>query len=385
MLCRERRSWTAKEDQLLRDAVDREDPANPNPSKWHAIAKHVPNRTNKDCRKRWFAKMASDVVKGGWAPDEDEKLVKGIERYGTRWSLVASIVQTRNSDQCAKRWTDTLNPAIDRTTWSPEADELLLRAVNDHGKVWTKIVKTYFPGRTGLSAKNRYNSITRFNTDQSRSARPRKTSESPSYLSHRKSESVSSSSSSSVSPITPSISIPDIHHPLFFTSKGSHSSSSIFDGLSGWSPSPSEFGDDHGSINLLNSRIDGQQLLSFPTPSDTPQGPFEISMNHALSSFTEEAPHTTYPTSANSCEPFFSNHYIDEPHQTQPSSVYNNFPSHELYAFHSQPSDTFQAAPFMYNHAPTHVDQHSGTGWGERSSAVPDTIRYGRPKTTYLF
>lgn len=101
MLCRERRSWTAKEDQLLRDAVERgsytraaiifsslsqsaEDPENPNPSKWHAIAKHVPNRTNKDCRKRWFAKMASDVVKGGWAPDEDEKLVKGIERYGTR-------------------------------------------------------------------------------------------------------------------------------------------------------------------------------------------------------------------------------------------------------------------------------------------------------------
>lgn len=101
-VCRERRSWTAKEDQLLREAVDigmlppssrsisllirlsTEDPENPNPSKWHAIAKHVPNRTNKDCRKRWFAKMASDVVKGGWAPDEDEKLVKGIERYGTR-------------------------------------------------------------------------------------------------------------------------------------------------------------------------------------------------------------------------------------------------------------------------------------------------------------
>jgi hypothetical protein len=29
--------------------------------------------------------MASDVVKGGWAPDEDEKLVKGIERFGTRY------------------------------------------------------------------------------------------------------------------------------------------------------------------------------------------------------------------------------------------------------------------------------------------------------------
>ncbi|KAG6889399.1 hypothetical protein C0992_005392 [Termitomyces sp. T32_za158] len=84
MLCRERRSWTAKEDQLLREAVAKEDPDNSNPSKWHAIAKHVPNRTNKDCRKRWFAKMASDVVKGGWAPEEDEKLVKGIDKYGTR-------------------------------------------------------------------------------------------------------------------------------------------------------------------------------------------------------------------------------------------------------------------------------------------------------------
>lgn len=61
-----------------------EDPGNPNPSKWHAIATHVPNRTNKDCRKRWFAKMASNVVKGGWAPDEDERLVSAIQKYGVR-------------------------------------------------------------------------------------------------------------------------------------------------------------------------------------------------------------------------------------------------------------------------------------------------------------
>jgi hypothetical protein len=106
-VARERRSWTAKEDQLLRDAVQKgllmfrcarshtdhsaEDPDNPNPSKWHAIAKHVPNRTNKDCRKRWFAKMANDVVKGGWSPQEDEKLVKGIERYGTRCVVSCTV------------------------------------------------------------------------------------------------------------------------------------------------------------------------------------------------------------------------------------------------------------------------------------------------------
>ncbi|KAK0196045.1 Homeodomain-like protein [Armillaria mellea] len=172
---RERRSWTDEEDRLLREAVKKEDPNSASPSKWYAIAKHVPDRTNKDCRKRWFAKMASDVVKGGWSPDEDARLVKAIDQCGTRlvasvrWSMVAAMVQSRNSDQCAKRWTDTLNPAIDRTTWTPEGDALLLKAVSEHGKVWTKIVKTYFPGRTGLSAKNRYNSITRGNVDSRRS------------------------------------------------------------------------------------------------------------------------------------------------------------------------------------------------------------------------
>ncbi|KAJ7157549.1 Homeodomain-like protein [Mycena crocata] len=152
-MSRERRQWTAQEDELLKLAV--EEPGNPAPSKWHAIAQHVPNRTNKDCRKRWYAKMSSDVVKGGWAPDEDQRLLSAIESFGTRWSVVASMVQTRNSDQCAKRWSDTLNPAIDRTAWTAEADDLLIQAVNEQGKVWTKIVHMYFPGRTGLAAKNR--------------------------------------------------------------------------------------------------------------------------------------------------------------------------------------------------------------------------------------
>ncbi|KIY53730.1 hypothetical protein FISHEDRAFT_32755 [Fistulina hepatica ATCC 64428] len=152
---RQRRPWTEEEDTLLRRAVAIEDGDSASPSKWYAIARHVPGRSNKDCRKRWFAKMVSNVVKGGWAPDEDARLIHAIENYGTRWSIVASCVQTRSSDQCAKRWTDTLNPAIDRRCWSPDEDALLVQAVAKYGRVWTRIVKTHFPGRTGLAAKNR--------------------------------------------------------------------------------------------------------------------------------------------------------------------------------------------------------------------------------------
>ncbi|KAK7463420.1 hypothetical protein VKT23_006773 [Stygiomarasmius scandens] len=238
MVHRQRRSWSTEEDQLLRDAVEKEDPGNPNPSRWHAIAKHVPDRTNKDCRKRWVSNIASDVAKGGWTTEEDEKLTSAIEKYGTRWSMVASVVQSRNSDQCAKRWRDTLNPAIDRTNWSAEADEMLLNAVKQHGKLWTKIVKLYFPGRTGLSAKNRYNSITRsaetrgsrrqngtvrrravervFSVSANTSPSTRSSSIS---LSNDDASSPSSSSSASGSPVTPTMMLPPpVRRKLSFSS-----------------------------------------------------------------------------------------------------------------------------------------------------------------------
>ncbi|KAF8150164.1 hypothetical protein B0H34DRAFT_177857 [Crassisporium funariophilum] len=336
MFCRERRSWTAKEDQLLREAVQREDPDNSNPSRWHAIAKHVPNRTNKDCRKRWFAKMASDVVKGGWAPDEDEKLVKGIERYGTRWSLVASVVQTRNSDQCAKRWTDTLNPAIDRTTWTPEADDLLLRAVTDHGKVWTKIVKTYFPGRTGLSAKNRYNSITRFNSDLSRSIRPRRRStEDAHYHLSRRRESVSSSSSAS--PASPSMSLPFLPPSTssYHATSESNDHPYLFDSFSNWSSSSSVTTEDMPSFR--SSPIGYEYMQDSSTSPSTPGTdasfqPYDLSVKQSMSAFPNPShlgffqSQTPLPTT--NLYKALSNHSIN--HASDPSHTYPSFPQYPL-------------------------------------------------------
>ncbi|THV01376.1 hypothetical protein K435DRAFT_655301 [Dendrothele bispora CBS 962.96] len=152
---RERRAWSAQEDQMLLEAVNK-GICNPCPSRWSAIATHIPNRTNKDCRKRWFAHFATDIIKGAWTPEEDNRLMEAMEKYGPKWSKIAAVVKTRNSDQCAKRWKDTLDPTIDRTNWSAEADEILMRAVQEHGRLWTKIVNLYFPGKTGLAAKNRY-------------------------------------------------------------------------------------------------------------------------------------------------------------------------------------------------------------------------------------
>ncbi|THG94124.1 hypothetical protein EW026_g7286 [Hermanssonia centrifuga] len=98
---RDRRAWTEEEDELLRAAIDQEDADASPPSKWHAIAKHIPHRTNKDCRKRWWAQMATRVSKGSWSTEEDERLFSAVDELGTKWAAVAGRVGTRNSGRSA--------------------------------------------------------------------------------------------------------------------------------------------------------------------------------------------------------------------------------------------------------------------------------------------
>jgi len=126
--------------------------------------------------------MASIVSKGGWSSEEDRKLLDAVEKHGTKWSVVASLVETRNSGQCAKRWNDTLNPEIDRSAWSTEEDQKLLDAVSNHGTSWTTIVKSYFPGRTALAAKNRYSHLSR-STHSRRASSPSNSSSDTSEVS----------------------------------------------------------------------------------------------------------------------------------------------------------------------------------------------------------
>ncbi|KZT08724.1 uncharacterized protein LAESUDRAFT_757439 [Laetiporus sulphureus 93-53] len=191
---RDRRAWTEEEDEMLRLAIEIEDPNAHPPTRWHAISQHIPHRTNKDCRKRWWAQMASSVSKGCWTGDEDERLCNAVAELGHKWALVANRVGTRNSGQCAKRWNDALNPSIDRSRWSHEEDERLLKAVSELGHSWATIARTLLPGRTGLAVKNRYNHLIR---GASRNAE--KSGHQVSSVSKRRSRNFSVSSSSAAS------------------------------------------------------------------------------------------------------------------------------------------------------------------------------------------
>ena len=54
------------------------------PINWQSVAKQIPGRTNKDCRKRWVYSLAPSIRKGTWDNKEDALLQEGVERHGTR-------------------------------------------------------------------------------------------------------------------------------------------------------------------------------------------------------------------------------------------------------------------------------------------------------------
>ncbi|KAJ3147273.1 hypothetical protein HDU86_008040 [Geranomyces michiganensis] len=150
----ERRPWQPEEDKLLMESVERESKISGNETMWKRVAESIPGRNNKNCRKRYHSTLKSKT-NGTWSPQEDQRLIAAVATYGCLWVKVAKHVETRISDQCAKRWTDYLDPSLTHEEWLPEEDEALLKAVEIHGRSWTAIVQSCLKGRAAIAAKNR--------------------------------------------------------------------------------------------------------------------------------------------------------------------------------------------------------------------------------------
>ncbi|KAJ1968044.1 hypothetical protein IWQ62_001484 [Dispira parvispora] len=153
-----RAAWTKTEDDALREAVK---VYGAHADNWPLIAKAVPGRGNKSCRKRWFHTLDPELRRGPWTSEEDAQLRRAVEQYGQLWSQVARTIPGRRDDQCAKRWREALDPNIDRTQWTPEDDRLLFQAIRELGSQWQKIATTYFPNRPGMHCRNRWRRLMR--------------------------------------------------------------------------------------------------------------------------------------------------------------------------------------------------------------------------------
>jgi myb proto-oncogene protein len=155
--------WSEDEDSKLMDAVQTQ-----GGNYWGAIAALVPGRTKRQCKNRW-----SDVLdpfidrangrKGRWTSDEDSKLKDAVQTHGGKeWAAISALVPGRTKRQCNSRWCDVSHPSIALTAgrtgeWSEDEDIKLQDAVQTQGdKDWAAI-SSLVPGRTKMQCSGRWN------------------------------------------------------------------------------------------------------------------------------------------------------------------------------------------------------------------------------------
>ena len=74
-----------------------------------------------------------------WTPDEDKALIQAMTDAPEDYVKAANAVGDRSRTQCRDRWTNHLDPNLDKSPWRPaEEDAVLLLGLAELQTQWAK-------------------------------------------------------------------------------------------------------------------------------------------------------------------------------------------------------------------------------------------------------
>lgn len=110
--------WTEEESDKLTSLVAKYGEKN-----MALIGSLMKTRTKRQCLERWRWQLAS-TTKGRFSPEEDEMIVKAVKQYGENFAVVKKVIGSdRTARHISQHYRHMLAPGIDRSPWS--ADEQL--------------------------------------------------------------------------------------------------------------------------------------------------------------------------------------------------------------------------------------------------------------------
>ena len=143
--------WVPEEDKKLINLA-----RNFNERKWKEISQSFPGKNALQCFSR-YKRIKPGVNKGPWKPEEDNKILKLIEKFGKKWSKISNIIKTRNGKQIRDRYLNILAPNLNKKKFTIQEDIKLIKLYKIYGNKWAKI-KEFFKNRTTEMIKNRFHS-----------------------------------------------------------------------------------------------------------------------------------------------------------------------------------------------------------------------------------
>ncbi|KAI4478738.1 hypothetical protein M0804_011766 [Polistes exclamans] len=152
--------WTEEEDEKLCEVVAKCKIGNFVP--WGDVASYMTCRLKSNVYFRWMFKLAPHLKKGRFTQKESEILLKGVHKYGTNFSLIASqLLPSRSTTQLMDHYQTLKGISKFNNNWTLIADMKLVNLYKKMGPNWAKIAKEFkYKNRTQL--RHRYNALYKY-------------------------------------------------------------------------------------------------------------------------------------------------------------------------------------------------------------------------------